>query len=74
MTEAIEQLREQAETEKEQLNQALKEATQKANSEIQDLELQVAAVKEENRMQEETCADAERKARSVQEENDNLQR
>ena len=39
MTEKIEQLREQAETEKEQLNVALKEAIQKANSEIQDLEL-----------------------------------
>lgn len=33
----------------------------------------MATVKEENRMQEENSADIERKMRSIQDENDNLQ-
>ena len=73
MTETTEQLQEQIESEREQLGQTIKELSLKANQEIQDLEKELATAKEENRMQEENSADIERKMRTIQVENDNLQ-
>lgn len=54
------------------LTTVLKEAAQKANQEIQDLEKEVATIKEENRMHEESSADLDRKLRQIQLENDSL--
>ena len=56
------------------LTAVLKEAAQKANQEIQDLEKEIAAIKEENRMHEESSADLDSKLRKIQLENDSLQK
>ena len=45
------------------LTAVLKDTAQKANQEIQDLEKEVAVIKEENRMHEENNADVDRKLR-----------
>ena len=47
------------------LTAVLKEMAQKANQEIQDLEKEVAAIKEENCMHEENSADVDRKLRQI---------
>ena len=74
MTETTEMLQEQSESDRQQFNQTLKEVSQKANQEIQDLEKEVAAVKEENRMHADTCADLDHQLRQIKEENDCLQK
>lgn len=61
-------------TEMANLNTVLKNAAQKANQEIQDLEKEVATIKEENRMLEESGADLDRKLRMIKLENDSLQK
>ena len=61
-------------TEMANLNTVLKDAAQKANQEIQDLEKEVATIKEENRMLEESGADLDRKLRMIKLENDSLQK
>ena len=54
------------------LTAVLKDTAQKANQEIQDLEKEVAVIKEENRMHEENNADVDRKLRQIKLENDSL--
>ena len=61
-------------TELANLTGVLKDSAQKANQEIQDLEKQLAAIKEESRMQEESNADLDSKLRRIQLENDSLQK
>lgn len=71
-TESIDQLQEKMDSEISNLTAVLKEMAQKANQEIQDLEKEVAAIKEENCMHEENSADVDRKLRQIKLENDSL--
>ena len=67
-----ERLHDEMDEQKEAAENHLREVTQKANQEVQDLEKELVSMKEEYRMVQEERDDFEKQVRITKEENDSL--